>query len=350
MYQTVIRDPGGDRLVRIVSGIQPVNGSLLLVPANTTAYFVCNGHISESYPPGKYDLDTGISPFFVWLRHLMTRGDPGITVSVFYISPNLATFTRMGTGEIPFNEKRFNLTMKAMASVTVQYSISDPLLFLTRLVGMHRTEFSQEDLEPAIDAMLLPQIRQQLGRTLSQIPVSQFQNDLVQLSRSLTALLSPSAASLGIALQAVQLLGINISDSELERLRKLEEQSATGHLQTELEKYNMEQIYGNLDKRTLVEVMTGTVRNAGPASSSAPPVSNNISGMAGIMASLPLQIAVFKQVYEAMRDSLDEMTRGNDLFQGPPRRPSGRDDTGAEETFSRPEDPDNGPPPLPPRQ
>ena len=91
MYQTIIRDSGGEGLIRVVSvpcgpGRAVVNGSLLIVPPGTVAYAAVNGMLSPPYGPGRHELFTGVDPFFVRLRHLMTRGDAGVTVSVFFLS------------------------------------------------------------------------------------------------------------------------------------------------------------------------------------------------------------------------------------------------------------------------
>lgn len=89
MYQSVIRDPGGSSLVRIqsdVCAVSPiVNGSILLVPPGTHAVVACNGALSRPYGPGRWALFSGVDPFFVRLRNIMTQGDPGISVSVFFV-------------------------------------------------------------------------------------------------------------------------------------------------------------------------------------------------------------------------------------------------------------------------
>lgn len=103
MYQTIIRDSGGEGLIRVVSvpcgpGRAVVNGSLLIVPPGTVAYAAVNGMLSPPYGPGRHELFAGVDPFFVRLRHLMTRGDAGVTVSVFFLSTEKHCFLQLGTG------------------------------------------------------------------------------------------------------------------------------------------------------------------------------------------------------------------------------------------------------------
>ena len=54
MRPTVIRDPGGDRLVRIVTSNTITDGSILIVPSDSVAFFVVNGVVSEPFTEGRY--------------------------------------------------------------------------------------------------------------------------------------------------------------------------------------------------------------------------------------------------------------------------------------------------------
>ena len=179
MYQSIIRDPGGNGLIRI----QPdacgqysaiVNGSILVVPPGTTAFVAINGALSRPYGPGRYEIFTGVDPFFVRLRNILTRGDTGTTVSVFFVSTERAKFVKLGTGEFPFREHRFRLTMKALASCNLSFSISDPLKVLTKLVGSYSSAFSDEDIDPCIEQMVLAPIREAISREISKLDAAEF--------------------------------------------------------------------------------------------------------------------------------------------------------------------------------
>lgn len=111
MYQSIIRDPGGTGLIRIQPDVcgqysAIVNGSILIVPPGTTAFVAINGTLSQPYGPGRYEIFTGVDPFFVRLRNILTRGDAGTTVSVFFVSTERAKFIKLGTGaSIKYGEK-----------------------------------------------------------------------------------------------------------------------------------------------------------------------------------------------------------------------------------------------------
>lgn len=301
MYQSVIRHPGGTQTVSVISNTAVVNGSLLLVPADTVAFFVCNGHVSEPYMPGRWEIRTGVSPFFVRFRNLMTQGDPGITCQIWWVNTCQENCKSGGTGDLVFQEQRFHISMKARASYTIRYVISDPLAFISKLVGMHRNDFDSEDIQPAIDAMLLPYIKQVVITSISSHSVHEFQNDLLPMGRSAHAMLAVELQEYGINLKSVAITGVNIPDSEFRRLNELEEKYARGAVETDIEVDNVRRVYGSVENRTLTEVMTGTARGH------ATPLPRETNGVAGMMATLPIQMSIANQMMSQMSGSLSNM-------------------------------------------
>lgn len=306
MYQSVIRHPGSPQTISVIANIEVVNGSLLLVPADTVALFVCNGHVSEPYMPGRWEIRTGVSPFFVRFRNMMTQGDPGITCQVWWVNTCQENCKSGGTGDLIFQEQRFHISMKARASYTIRYVISDPLAFISKLVGMHRNEFDSDDVQPAIDAMLLPYIKQVVITCISSYPVHEFQNDLHSMGRNARTLLAAELQEYGINLTSVAITAINIPDDEFKRLNELEEKLAKGAVETDIEVDNVRRVYGSIENRTLTEVMTGTARGH------ATPLPRETNGVAGMMATLPLQMSIANQMISQMSGNLSNMMGGNE--------------------------------------
>ena len=260
MYQSIIRDPGGSKTVRLLSGVTIVNGSILLVPADTVAFFVCNGHVSEPYVSGRWEINTGVSPFFVRFRNLMTHGDPGITCQIWYVNICQENCKSGGTGDLIFKEQRFHISMKARASYTIRYVISEPLVFISKLIGMHHNEFDDEDIQPAIDSMLLPYIKQSVISYISTHSIHSFQNDLSIMGNAIQSQLSRELRDYGLLLRAVIITAVNVPDNEFKRLTALEEKYANGTIDTDIEVDNIKRVYGNIENRTLPEIMTGGAR------------------------------------------------------------------------------------------
>lgn len=312
MYQSVLRDPGGDNIVRILSDTRIVDGSILIVPADTVAFFVCNGQISQKYTSGRYEIRTGVSPFFVRFRNLMTQGDPGISVSVFFVNVKQESFTSMGTGEIVFRESRFNISLKALGAFTIRYVVSEPYRFLQQLVGMHQETYYEEDIRPAIESLIKPYIREEIAKYLSQNDIHNFQNDLVSIGNGIQNTLKLQFLQYGISLRAVCITAINIPDEELARLNSLEDKYAGGIIDTDIELDNISRVYGDVNRRTITEVATSSVR--GPASTRRG--CDSTDNIAGTLATLPIQIAIANELISNLSGPMNDMMRQSNIFNG----------------------------------
>lgn len=315
MYQSIIRDPGGNGLIRIQPDVcgpssAVVNGSILVVPPGTVAFVAINGMLSRPYGPGRYEIFTGVDPFFVRLRHILTRGDTGTTVSVFFVSTEKSRFLRLGTGEFPFREHRFSLTLKALASCALSISIFNPLKVLKKLVGSYSSAFSEEDIEPCIEQMILSPIREALSREISKLDIPEFNSNLSHIGSRAAAAIRAGLMEYGFRLERFNLTAINIPDAEIRRLYALEQEYAAGKTRTDLELDSLKRVWnGNIQSRTLSEMMTG-IPSRGQAPVNTP--CENTGGMASMM----MQMMMLSQMLPILREPLSEMTRRNDLFSG----------------------------------
>ena len=318
MYQSIIRDPGGTGLIRIQPDVcgqysAIVNGSILIVPPGTTAFVAINGTLSHPYGPGRYEIFTGVDPFFVRLRNILTRGDSGTTVSVFFVSTERAKFVKLGTGEFPFREHRFRITMKALASCNLSFSVSNPLKILTKLVGSYSSVFSEEDIDPCIEQMVITPIREAISKEISKLDITEFNSKLSHIGNMAAATIRNGLSEYGIKMERFNLVAINIPDSEINRLYSLEQEYAGGKTRTDLELDNLQRVWnGNVNNRTLSEMMTG-IPSRGQAPSSG---ATNPGGNAGGMAPMMMQMMMLSQMLPALREPLADMTRHTDMFSG----------------------------------
>ncbi len=338
MYKSVIRDPSGNGLIRIIPDVSGfnnaiVNGSILVVPPGTSAFVAINGILSKRYNPGQYEIFTGVDPFFVSLRNIMTQGDTGTTVSVYFISTNKSKFLQLGTGEFPFAEHRFRLTMKAKAACTLTFNIGDPLLILERLVGSYTSIFNEESLDASIQQIMLKPIREVLTNELSKHRIDQFNGRLSVMSNEVMSNSKKRLADFGINLTHFSLTSINISDGEMARLNNLEQSYAEAKTKTDLELDHLDRIWkGNLDSRTLAELMTGLPARGGFSSDQNSPCSARTSEMTPI-----LQMMMLSQILPFIREPIASMTQHTDLFGGERNRPHENSSTA------------DSPPPMPSR-
>ena len=315
MYQTVIRDPGTNSLVRIVRNVcdsnnAVVNGSILIVPAGTTAFVAVNGIVSKPYGPGRYELFTGVDPFFVRLRNVLTQGDTGTSVTVFFVSNQKLRHVQTGTGEITFKEHRFNLTMKAFASLNLAYSIGNPRRFIETMVGTYSTDFTQEDIDPFLENLVLTSVREALATELGSLEITQFNANLRRISSMAVNPITGSFSAYGLKLARFDVVSINVPEQEMKRLHSLEEDFASGKTRTDIEADNLQRIWGgNVNNRTMGEMLTGLPSRGQAPQQGGGTVHNGMSTMNPM-----LQMMMFSQIWPLLREPFNTMTQHTDIF------------------------------------
>lgn len=315
MYRRVLRDPGGSSLIRILPDICDertaiVDGSILLVPAGTTGYLSYNGILSPPYPPGRHELATGIDPFFVRLKNIMSRGDTGTSLSVFFISTHKSHFMKLGSGELPFSEKRFHITMKAYAATDLSISISNSLKFLQKLVGAYNEEFTEDDIVPCLHQLVMLPLREALSKTLSTLSVTEFNSNLTKISNDVLNRVRQSFTAFGINLERFHVSQINVPEEEIRRLYELEEKLAGGRVQIDLESDHLKRIWGNdLNKRTLTELLTG-IPSRGPGNTGTGGDGANTYGNNGMSSDI-MRMAMLQQLLPQLRGMFDDVLQNH---------------------------------------
>ena len=304
MHQVIFRDPGGSDPVRIIYNTVCPNGSVLIVPPDTTAFFSCNGVMSEPYLPGSYEINTGLNPFFVRLRNLMTAGDPAIYISVFFVATGRRVTLTAGTGDFVFAESKYKITMHAAAAYTTIFYVSKPRILLERMVGMHGA-FTDEDFNPVMNSIIQGPIRQALTKKLMETPYYQVQSNLIGLGISVTGQLRESYNHWGLTLEQVTINSININEKDIEKLNRLEEIRAEGTIKIDVEKDELKRIYGDdLGRRTSVRATENFTSNPGMA-----------GNPGAMLAALPTALYLGERLLSGVRPDLDNLMRGRDIFR-----------------------------------
>ncbi len=260
---------------------------------------------------------TGEDPFFVRLRHIMTHGDAGVTVTVFFISPGKDKFMQVGSGEIPFTESRFQLTMKSLASCTMTLSIQNPKQLLEKMIGAYHAAFTEDDLEPCIRQLVLTPIREEISKKLGTQNMMAWNSQLMEMSRLIFPALQQELQRYGLDLHRFALTGIYVPDQEMERLRELERQYAEGKTRTDLELDHLQRVWrGNLDQRTIAEMLTGISANRGQTAE------NSGGGVAAMMMQTMLLSELLPELQRNWRRMMNDNHDGEDSSEGQPRPPS----------------------------
>ena len=314
MYQSVIRDPGGDSLIRIRPDVSSryravVNGSKLLVSPGTVAVAAIIGTNDmefRSFPPGTYDLFTGVGPFFVRLRNIMTGGDTGTSVSVFFVSTEKAKFMKVGTGQFPFEEHRFHITLMALALCSLSISVLDPMTAVMKIAGSYSSSFSGEDIDLCVEQMVMSPVREALSKAMSRLNVAEFNSSLSTIGSQAAQEIRPGLSEYGFSLEQFRISAINVPEAELRRLNSLEEQYASGKTRTDIELDNLQRMWeGNKSDFILSGMLRGNSSGGSDACGG-----GSASGVMPMMA----QMMMLSQLLPMFRESMTGMTGHADIF------------------------------------
>ena len=122
---------------------------------------------------------------------------------------------------------------------------------------MHQNIFDNDDIQLAMDSMLLPAVKQKIISGVSLQSVYTIQNDVTGRGRQIRNSLEDDFRRYGLSLRAVAITGINILEDGIERLKKFEDKNAEGIIDTK----------GNIkpNRREAYELVLETVKLAARA-------------------------------------------------------------------------------------
>lgn len=235
------------------------DGSLLLVDEGNVAFCRINGLLSPPYSPGRYEILSGVDPFFVRVKNILTRGDTGTSVSIIFVAVDKITNYMGGTGELPIIAD-FGLTVNAFAAFNMTFSISDPEKFVKHIVGAYSNGFSMDEFNPFVDQSLLGSLKVPLTSKLNNHSISEFNTNLVSISDEVTRVIRKDLVEYGIRLERFAITSIVVSDEDKERINKLEKKRAEGKVAIALERQHLDTVFdGNIDERTKAEALTQAI-------------------------------------------------------------------------------------------
>ena len=180
---------------------------------------------------------------------------------------------------------------------------------MKKLVGMHSSAFHTEDLDPKIRDILSGPVSEEMSHRFSLTRVSALNDNLSAMSAAIRTAVNSRFAGYGIEITALSINHINIGERYLAQYRELEQYEAKEKLKTDTERYNIDQIYGNMGNRTFAEVVTGTARG----NYEKPERAGGISDL----STLAMQIAMLRRMPDSMWEGFDNMVNG---FNPAPRR------------------------------
>ena len=152
-----------------------------------------------------------------------------------------------------------------------------------------------------MEQMVLAPIREAISREISKLEIPEFNSQLSHIGNMATTAIRSGMSEYGIKLERFDLVAINVPNSEMQRLYSLEQEYAGGKTRTDLELDNLQRVWnGNVNNRTLGEMMTGIPsRGQAPTGGAA----CNSNGNSGGMAPMMMQMMMLSQMLLTPRET-----------------------------------------------
>lgn len=195
------------------------NGTILIVPHGFEALFYLNGKIHESYPPGRYELTTGVSPFFTKLQTWMTQGLPPIDAGVYFVNTELVTPIGFSTGEVlvHLDEKyTIHIAGEAMAYIKVK----NPKLLLATISNWK--EVSAETFEQYVSAISRQMVQTVLAQHLQHARIYELTSRIEKVCEQLQRQMTPQFSQWGVTISRITVGNLLPRESEVQTLQKWE--------------------------------------------------------------------------------------------------------------------------------
>ena len=233
---------GSDNIISNGSGIAVADGQCMLIVEQGKIVEVCA-------EPGEYTFDSSAEPsiftgdlgmsimdtFQAIGRRIGYGGDTGRDQRVYYINTKEIMGNKFGTpSPILFEvvNKRIGMsrTVNVRCNGVYSYTISDPLIFYTKVCGNVRSEFTRDMLDEQLKAEFISALQPAFGALAEQeLRPAQLPAKVNELKKAMNdALKTDWAENRGITVESIALNPIRLSDDDLKKITDMEDAASYG--------------------------------------------------------------------------------------------------------------------------
>lgn len=263
------------------------NSTLIVMPGEK-ALFVNRGVIEAKFSEGTYKLSTQNYPFISRLRNAFSGGVSAFNCVVYFVKDAHSSEILWGTDTpIQVRDPLYHIQTHIQARGAYRVSVTDPTLFLRKLVGSIRTCTSQDDLDRYFASEFQQYIRSEISSAVLQSgqDVLTLCASQAQLAQEIRKPLEKTMKGYGLCLESFTITAIEIPEDDPNR-RTLEEAMA--------QNVKMNMMGGNWDKMKQYEMMEKAVGQMGHVG----------SGMAGLGMELSFGNAMAQNAGQIINQTL----------------------------------------------
>ena len=233
---------GSDNIISNGSGIAVADGQCMLIVEQGRIVEVCA-------EPGEYTFDTSTEPsifagdlgmsimdsFQTIVGRIGYGGDTGKDQRVYYINTKEILGNKFGTPS-PILFEVVNLRIGMSRTVNVRcngvysYTISDPLIFYSRVCGNVKNEFTRSQIDEQLKAEFISALQPAFGALAEQeLRPAQLPAKVAELKKAMNdALKADWAENRGIRVESIALNPIRLSDEDLKKITEMEDAATYG--------------------------------------------------------------------------------------------------------------------------
>ncbi len=233
---------GSDNIISNGSGIAVADGQCMLIVEQGKIVEVCA-------EPGEYTFDSSTEPsifagdlgmsimdsFQTIVGRIGYGGDTGKDQRVYYINTKEIMGNKFGTpSPILFEvvNKRIGMsrTVNVRCNGVYSYTISDPLIFYTRVCGNVKNEFTRSQIDEQLKSEFISALQPAFGALAEQeLRPAQLPGKVSELKKAMNdALKADWAENRGIRVESIALNPIRLSDEDLKKITDMEDAATYG--------------------------------------------------------------------------------------------------------------------------
>ena len=233
---------GSDNIISNGSGIAVADGQCMLIVEQGRIVEVCA-------EPGEYTFDTSTEPsivagdlgmsimdsFQTIVGRIGYGGDTGKDQRVYYINTKEILGNKFGTPspilfEVVNRRIGMSRTVNVRCNGVYSYTISDPLIFYTRVCGNVKNEFTRSQIDEQLKSEFISALQPAFGALAEQeLRPAQLPAKVAELKKAMNdALKADWAENRGIRVESIALNPIRLSDEDLKKITEMEDAATYG--------------------------------------------------------------------------------------------------------------------------
>lgn len=221
-WTDVIKNSGsGDLLIWRQPEEDFNNNSTLVVMPGEVAIFINEGKIEQVFENGTYKLNTENYPFIGRLKRMFSGGISTFNCVVYFVRKADSKELLWGTpSPIQVRDKVWGILTNAKAHGAYKVRVTDPIVFLEKLVGNNIQAQQQEDIFSYFEQEMTSLIKTSLSIFLNSIQqeLIGLDSQLQELSKQLQPQVNTAVTPYGLECIAFSLANLDIDTSKYDAL------------------------------------------------------------------------------------------------------------------------------------